>query len=346
VDGFFGFGLGFNRSEPPSNYPPTADDPGEPGGRPGADNAFLDIGQGWSRNGEWRCPSQETVGDKPCINVDRKVESDDYVGRINLNYRVTDDALLYATWSEGYRPGGINRNPFVGDYESDLLTNWELGWKTEWGGSVQFNGAGVFLQWDDLQRAFPGANGITQVDNANTAEIIGTELQLLWAVTDSFRVSAAAAYYNAELTSDYTEIDANDEVIITAPDGSQLPITPEFKGNLIGRYYFPVGELEAHLQGALTYESSRPSELVPAENDFKGGDIPSSTILDLSAGIGRNSWLVELFVRNVTDEDAQLYVGQQCAIIAFVPQVPACGQQPYALRRQPMTIGLKFSQEF
>ena len=124
----------------------------------------------------------------------------------------------------------------------------------------------------------------------------------------------------------------------------QLPITPDFKGNLIARYDFPVGEFEAHLQGALTYEGSRPSELVPAENEFKNGDIPSSTVLDLTAGIGRNSWLLELFVKNATDEDAPLYIGQECAIIA-VP-VPACGQQTYGLRRQPMTVGLKFSQEF
>ena len=338
VNGFFGFGLGFNRPEVPG--------PGEPGAPPGGDGAFLDIGQSWSRNGEWRCPSQADVGDKPCINVDRKVESDDYVGRINLNYKVTNDVLLYATWSEGFRPGGINRNPFVGDYDSDFLTNWELGWKTEWGGSVQFNGAVFFEQWDDLQRAFPGANGITQVDNAPSAEIIGTEMQLLWAVTDNFRVSAASAYYNAELTSDYFEIDANGDTIISAPDGSQLPITPEFKGNVIARYDFPVGEFEAHLQGALTYEGSRPSELVPAENEFKNGDIPSSTVLDLTAGIGRNSWFLELFVKNATDEDAPLYIGQECAIIAFVPGVPACGQQTYGLRRQPITFGLKFSQEF
>src|SRR5688572_30474702 len=331
VEGFFGFGLGFNR--------PHVPEPGEPGAPPGGEGAFLDIGESWSRNGEWRCPSQADVGDKPCINVDRKVESDDYVGRINLNYKVTDDMLLYATWSEGFRPGGINRNPFVGDYASDFLTNWELGWKTEWGGSVQFNGAVFFEQWDDLQRAFPGANGITQVDNANTAEITGTEMQLLWAVTDNFRVSAGAAYYNAELTSDYKEINADGVEIITAPDGSQLPITPEFKGNLIARYDFPVGEFEAHLQGALTYEGSRPSELVPAENDFKNGDIPSSTVLDLSAGIGRNSWLLELFVKNATDEDAPIYVGQECAV--FV-----CGVQTYGLRRPPLTVGLKFSQEF
>ena len=346
VNGFFGFGLGFNPSHAPGTDPDDLpDEPGAVGN--GGDGAFSGVGQAWSRNGEWRCPSQADVGDKPCINVDRNVESDDYVGRINLNYKATDDVLLYATWSEGFRPGGINRNPFVGDYEPDFLTNWEVGWKTQWGGNVQFNGALFFLQWDDLQRAFPGANGITQVDNAPSAEIIGTEMQLLWQATDNFRLSAAAAYYNAELTSDYIEIDgATGLPVLTAPDGSQLPITPDFKANLIGRYNFPIGDFEAHLQGALAYEASRPSELVPADNAFKGGDIPSSTVLDLSFGIGRNSWALELFVKNATDEDAPLYIGQECAIISGVSKLPACGLQPYGLRRQPTTIGLKFSQDF
>jgi iron complex outermembrane recepter protein len=128
--------------------------------------------------------------------------------------------------------------------------------------------------------------------------------------------------------------------VVTAPEGTQLPVTPEFKGNLIARYDFPVGEFEAHLQGALTYEGSRPVELVPADNAGKGGDIPSSTFLDLSAGIGRNSWLLDLFVKNATDEDAPFYTGAECN-----PQY--CGPLvTYGLRRAPMTVGLKFSQEF
>ena len=145
VNGFFGFGLGFDPGHAPGTSDPRRRCRTSRARRQRRRRRLLaDTGQAWSRNGEWRCPSQEDVGDKPCINVDRKVESDDHVGRINLNYKVTDDVLLYATWSEGFRPGGINRNPFVGDYESDFLTNWELGWKTQWGGSVQFNGAVFF----------------------------------------------------------------------------------------------------------------------------------------------------------------------------------------------------------
>jgi iron complex outermembrane recepter protein len=342
VKGFFGFGLGFGPGhEPGSDEDDLPDEPGAPAnGGSGANSGDFDppLDFGWSRNGEWRCRSQDDYKNAPCVNVDRKVDSDDHVGRLTLNYKANDDILLYATWSEGFRPGGINRNPFVGDYEPDFLTNWELGWKTELAGnSVLFNGAVFLLEWDSLQRAFAGANGITQVDNAPSADILGTELQLQWAATENLMVSAAAAYYDTELTSDYFEIVGGVDTV-TAPSGSQLPITPKFKGNVVGRYQFPVGDFDAHLQGALLYESSRPSELVEDEQAIKG-DIPSATILDLSAGIGRNSWALELFVKNATDEDAPLNITQQCA-------VSVCGGQTYALRRTPLTVGLKFSQDF
>ena len=40
--------------------------------------------------------------------------------------------MFYATWSEGFRPGGINRRGTLPPYMSDFLTNYEIGWKTDW----------------------------------------------------------------------------------------------------------------------------------------------------------------------------------------------------------------------
>ena len=202
VHGFFGFGLGFN----PGRLPGTSDadlqpEPGEP---PGGSGAFLDGAAGWSRNGEWRCPSQEDRKDAPCVNADRNVTESDSVYRVNLSWKATDTALLYATWSEGFRPGGINRNPAVPDYVSDILTNYELGWKTRFADDrFQFNGAVFLEEWDNVQVAFQGLNGITQVENGPEAEIMGTEMQVDWIATDNLRLSVAAAYYDSELTSDY-----------------------------------------------------------------------------------------------------------------------------------------------
>jgi outer membrane receptor protein involved in Fe transport len=337
VEGFFGYGLGFNPARVPGTG--SSDGTGEPGDpNNGGEGAYSPDGFAWSRNGEWRCPSQADYKDAPCKNVDKGISESEHIGRVNLTWKISDDYMVYGTWSEGYRPGGINRNPFVGDFLSDFLTNWEAGWKTQWfDNTLQFNGAVFLEQWDKFQRSFQGANGITQVDNGPDAEILGTELQMLWMVTDNLRISAAAAYYDSELQGDFTEIE-DGEVVVSAPEGSPLPITPEFKGNVVARYTFPLGSFEANAQGSLAYESSRPSTL-GIEDNIILGDLPSSTVIGLSTGIAKDSWTVELFVQNLTNEDAALGISTQCA-------TGFCGVQPYALRLRPRTIGIQFSQEF
>jgi outer membrane receptor protein involved in Fe transport len=332
VKGFFGFGLGFARDHEPGSEPGEENEPGAPAN--GGSGAYSPVGQSWSRNGEWRCPSQEDYKDAPCLNVDRRIKESEHIGRVNLTWKPSDEYMMYATWSEGYRPGGINRDPTFPDYVSDFLTNYEFGWKTVWlGNTLQFNGA-IFLQeWDDFQVSFAGNNGITLVTNGPTADVIGTELQALWQPMDGLRFSASVAYYDSELKDVYCQ-DADCDV--SAPKGSQLPLTPEFKGNLIARYEFPFAGFDANVQGAVGYESSRPSDIIPDDNAVLG-DIPSSTVLDVSTGIARDSWGLELFISNLTNEDSPMDITSQCAI---------CNDQAYGIRMRPRMIGLKFSQEF
>ena len=68
---------------------------------------------GWSSTGEWRCPSQadSAAAKSPCQNVDKGIKESDSVYRVNLSWNATETSMLYATWSEGYRPGGVQRNP-------------------------------------------------------------------------------------------------------------------------------------------------------------------------------------------------------------------------------------------
>ena len=93
------------------------------------------------------------TGPVPCTagatNLDAKhLESPEYGfrNRANLTWKITPDILVYYTYSEGYRPGGFNRRApqtkiivngvqevFVGPiaYQSDGLTNNEIGYKTQ-----------------------------------------------------------------------------------------------------------------------------------------------------------------------------------------------------------------------
>lgn len=334
VKGFFGFGLGYNPSRAPTGTEPGAVANGGSG-------AFSPNGQGWSRNGEWRCKSQVSYKDAPCLNVDKGIAESDHISRFNLRYKATDDAMMYVTWSEGYRPGGINRNPFAGDYKSDFLTNYEFGWKTEWfNRTLQFNGALFLQKWKDFQIGFQGANGITQVDNGPSAEVKGAEIQLMWLASENLLISSSTAFYKSKLKSDYSNFDAAGNVVdVNAPAGTQLPITPKFKGSLLARYKFNVGDYEGHVQGSLAHSGSAASRLNIADNAVVG-DIEANTTLDVSTGVERGNYSLELFVQNLTNENAALYKTAQCT-----DQVCG-GVQSYGVRPRPRTIGIKFNQKF
>ncbi|NNC98796.1 MAG: TonB-dependent receptor [Gammaproteobacteria bacterium] len=307
VVGFFGFGLGFTPF--------------------------------WSSNGENRCTSQVDVkNDAPCQNVDKGIKESESIGRVNFTYKIDDDKMVYATWSEGYRPGGINRSPDAGEYVSDFLTNWELGWKTQWmDNRLQLNGAVFFEEWDDFQVSFVGANAITQVANGPTAEVTGLESQIVYAATDNLRLSASFTLLESELQDDYCPA-CNSDGTSWAPAGTSLPVTADFKGNAIARYGFDWRGWDAHMQGTVVYEGERGSSLNQRDNAIRG-DVPSSTLVDLSAGIRNDDYAFELFIKNATDEDAPLYLTSQCA-------TGTCGTQNYSVRARPRTFGLRFTKEF
>ena len=125
----------------------------------------------------------------PCTNLDKQVSERDSLGRVNLTWQIDDTKMVYATWSEGYRPGGINRKGTLPPYTSDFLTNYELGWKTTWGYVFVFTGA-VFRQtWDDFQFSYLGQNGLTEIRNANSAQIDGLERDLSWAATYNLQIT-------------------------------------------------------------------------------------------------------------------------------------------------------------
>ncbi len=93
----------------------------------------------------------------PCFDtriLDDVAEGDDWVFKGNLEYRIDDDKMIYVTWSEGFRAGGVNRARVEGipKYDPDFVTSYEFGWKmTLADGAVRFNGAAYIVDWDNFQ---------------------------------------------------------------------------------------------------------------------------------------------------------------------------------------------------
>jgi len=325
---------------------------------------FFGFSDGYSsKTGEAACPGGDAdaapdFNGAPCKVFDKTTKEDGVTPRVNLTYKFTDDAMVYATYSEGFRPGGINRRGTLPPYQADWLTNYELGWKTTWfDNRVRFNGA-VFTQtWDDFQFALLGAQGLTEINNAGSAKIDGIEMDVSWAVTDQLGISAGMAYLNSELTDNFCGFvnengnpetrnncpsldDAGNTVFSDpqAPKGTELPVTPKLKANATVRYKFDVATFDSYVQGAVVYSDERRTDLRIVENDIIG-NMPAYTVADFSAGFGKNGWNVELFLTNAFNELAQVSRFAQCA-------EAVCGSEVYVVPQRPRTIGIKFSQEF
>jgi len=308
-----------------------------------------------SSYGEAGCISATPFRGAPCLDFNKNVKETGSLGKVNLTWNITPTKMIYATRSEGYRPGGINRRGSLPPYKSDYLTNYELGWKTTWmNNRLSFNGSVFQEDWKDFQFSILGANGLTEIRNANQARVRGMEAEMNWAATYNLQLSGGVAFYDAKLTANYcgytdaTGKPVTDCATPEAPKGSQLPVTPKFKGNLVARYTWDIGDNEAFLQGAVVHVGKRRSDLRTLENSLVG-DLPAYTTLDLSAGYNWSSFSVNVYVNNVFDKRGSLFKYTECAEAVcaahgVVPQYP--NGQVYTVTNQPRTIGVRFTQDF
>ncbi|MGA3156814.1 MAG: TonB-dependent receptor [Steroidobacteraceae bacterium] len=287
--------------------------------------------------------------------------------KYNLTYKFDEDYLIYGTYSKGFRPGGVNRTSLIPGkvappYLADYLVNWELGVKTSWfNHTLRFN-ADVFRDyWNDFQYDFLGPNSVTIIANAPKARSQGVEAEIEWQPVKEWTFTVNLASTDARLTADYCgAVNANGTPVTKcpgpddtngpeAPAGTPLPVTPPFKGNLTARYTFPIGNLNGYAEGALVYQDGVWSDMrlvtytsSDAEEPIRGvlGQQPGFTNIDLTAGIEEKTYSFEIFVKNLTNEQEQLYRYAECT-----PQT--CG--PYAVYAglaPPRTIGIRFGEKF
>lgn len=321
---------------------------------------FFGFGAGYSSHtGVSQCFATPVpvVHNGPCTDLDASVSESGWTHKLSLKWQVDDDRMVYATWSTGFRPGGINRRASAGPYAPDTLDNYEIGWKTAWlDNSVTWNGALFWEDWNRFQYPFLDANSFTVIQNAGNASIKGLETNFDWQVDSNFTLDGALTFADGHLLEDYCGLQGVhvcpgplDPDGPDAPKGTQLPGTPKYKGNLTGRYQFHWNDFLVHLQAAGTFQSSVWSDLrdqatspptglkVPIRAAL--GKQPSYATVDLSVGIENDSYALELSAQNVFDTAGQAYRFAECT-----PQI--CLHQPYIVPIHPRMVQLTFSQKF
>jgi len=107
-------------------------------------------------------------------------------GRLGVDYQLTDDNLLYAFYSVGYKPGGFNppvSSAFQGDIKFDFdqeeITSIEIGSKnTLLDGTMKLNGSVFVYDYEGLQITRI-ANNSSINDNID-ADMWGAEVEFEW----------------------------------------------------------------------------------------------------------------------------------------------------------------------
>ncbi|MEO1039535.1 MAG: TonB-dependent receptor [Pseudomonadota bacterium] len=236
--------------------------------------------------------------------------TDGMIYKLTATWTPTDLMLFYATYSEGFRPGLLNRPggapgpagytvPFV--LETDEVTNYELGWKMDLaGGDIRFNGAAFFVDIENLQTTIfdPSIVNLFFSDNAANAEIRGIEGDLTWAPADIPGLTVAGAF--SILDTEITEVlTPTDDVVA----GAELAFAPSLQLNARARYEWDAfGDMTAHAQGQLVYSDNSRSDII----EINSAEVDGYATLGLRTGLTSDRYSVELYVDNVTDEVVEL----------------------------------------
>ncbi|ABG39295.1 TonB-dependent receptor [Paraglaciecola sp. T6c] len=320
------------------------------------------------------------------LDGDGTLTVDDVILKASVDWKVNEDILVFATYSEGFRPpvtnrvgGGLATNQ-TGAFEdfripvystTDELDNYEFGIKGDFlDGILRVNATAYYSEISDLQTSRYDPTNISFLvftDNVGDAEIRGLDADLTWLATDNLVINAAFSVLDTELTSINAALDG-----IAPPVGSKLPYSADFSGNIRAQYFYELDNgFTGYINGSISYTGDRLASMsmdayaledaaqlvygagtgLSIEREaavyegvtfadsngetIQGGRyIQDSYILaNLAFGITNDEWKAEIFIDNLTDESAILYIDAQ----QYTPKI---------VSNRPRTVGLRLSYDF
>ena len=301
-----------------------------------------------------------------------------FKSRANLTWHITPDVMLYYTFSQGFRPGGFNQNgvDITGaafryapgtdgvpqyavpkSYQSDKLSNNEIGWKTEFfDHRLQWNGAVYRENWDNVQVAFfnPGVTGnIFFNTNGQNFLIKGIETSLVGRPMAGLTLQGAVSWNQSRQTNSPQLIDqnpasnnfgkaitqvcdtsgANCSPIINpfGPVDSPSANSPPIQLSARARYDWSYGAYTPYVQLGVTHSGHSFTQAGANPTFLPGGTVtnsrgrfenPAYSVWDASVGVAKDPWFVNLYCENLSNSNASVFVSTDQFIIAQTPLRP------------------------
>jgi len=240
-----------------------------------------------------------------------------WAGKLQLDWRLSDDWLLYAGINRGVKAGGFNAQLAGGlpvpvssiPYDDETLHSFETGFKSTWfGGTTRFNGTFFYYDYNDYQAfLFGGVSGIVINQDAET---YGLEFEVQTSPIEGLDALLSVGWFDATVQDVPLRAEA-------PGDGGAAPCTPA--SPVICKDVEPVYAPSTQVAGLLRYEWSVGQGMMNIQGDFSWSDsfyynlrnfdadqFDDYTLVNAVLGwvSPEEHWAVNLAARNLTDENA------------------------------------------
>ena len=238
------------------------------------------------------------------------VQNDKFTWLAGLNFEPTDNTLIYAKASTGFKAGGFDS---VGTYAPETNRAYELGTKNTFG-AITLNAAAFYYDYTDLQVAVlldPSVGG--QIFNAAEATIWGLEGELDAQVTDNDRLSLTINYLNAEFDSFPASVAVQDLGGglngINEPfdlSGNEPPRSPDVIISAGWQHVFPIRNGDELIFDVFSrFNSGYSTSVFNWVNDEQ--DSFTKTDVSLTYVPENGHWSIQMFARNLENKRELTY---------------------------------------
>lgn len=271
---------------------------------------------------------------------DSKETFDALTPRLILSWKPSDDAMMYASYSEGFRSGNLGYS-FVRRFglppvNPDTLRNYELGARGDlFQNQVRYDVALFYIDWQDIQqsRTIPSplnpAVQVTGLINGESASGLGVDFGVTAVPIEGLTLAFNVGWN--DLTYDSPVVSSG---LVLADAGERIQLSPEYTAGASAEYSFALG---GGYQGRVSAGANFNSEITDRQiSELNVISASSDEIL-----LGRASFTVEapqnwsgtVFVDNITDENGATTRG-------------AFSVQDVNLRPRPRTFGVQLEYRF
>ncbi len=275
-----------------------------------------------------------------------------FTPRAIVNWQITPDMMVYASWAKGVNPAQFNTNILSqaasvqqaaldagGELaiEPEKITNYEIGLKGRIGSTVRYTLAAYYAQWrkqinstiivapDATQPT--GFSFVTASMNAGSVNLRGIEGDVSWRPTDFLTIDAAAAFNDSNIKS-FASSTVSALTGIYDFSGKEMKNTSKYSANVgvqVGTDIAGWDDGRWFLRGDWNFKSGVWS------NEANLARTPDLHLFNARVGITHGQFSLEAFVNNVFNNKTPLTVSDNFVLSPGFP---------YSARTSALMLGL------